>query len=80
MIDFEWYRSFLAIYQAGSVTRAAQARSMTQPALSQHLAALEAALGTALFVRTPRRMVPTEQGQALYTQIAPAVEHLSSSP
>jgi DNA-binding transcriptional LysR family regulator len=76
MIDFEWYRSFVAIYQAGTVTRAAQLRTITQPALSQHLAALEAALGTPLFLRTPRRMVPTARGQALYTQVAPAVEQL----
>ncbi len=76
MIDFEWYRSFVSIYQAGTVTRAAQVRTITQPALSQHLAALEAALGTPLFVRTPRRMVPTDRGHALYTQLAPAVEHL----
>ena len=76
MLDFEWYRSFLAIYQAGTVTRAAQIRSVTQPALSQHLAALEAALGVPLFVRTPRRMVPTDHGHTLYTQIAPALEHL----
>lgn len=76
MPDFEWYRSFVAIYRAGSVSVAAVARHMTQPALSQHLAALEAEVGGSLFIRKPRRMVPTERGIALYNQVAPAIDRL----
>lgn len=76
MIDFEWYRSFLAIYRIGTVTDAATARGLTQPAVTQHLAALEAVVGEALFTRTARRMVPTERGKALYTEVAQAVESL----
>lgn len=76
MADFEWYRSFVAIYRAGSVTAAAASRHMTQPALSQHLASLEAEVGAPLFVRQPRRMVPTERGIALYNQVAPAIDRL----
>lgn len=76
MANFERYRSFVAIYRSGSVTAAAALRHMTQPALSQHLAALEAEAGGPLFVRYPRRMVPTERGVALYNQVAPAVDRL----
>ncbi|HLT57232.1 MAG TPA: LysR family transcriptional regulator [Limnochordales bacterium] len=76
MADFEWYRSFVAIYRLGSVSAAAAARHMTQPALSQHLAALEAEVGAPLFIRQPRRMVPTERGVALYNQVAPAIDRL----
>lgn len=76
MADFEWYRSFVAIYRAGSVSAAAVSRHMTQPALSQHLAALEAEVGAPLFVRRPREMAPTERGVALYNQIAPAIDRL----
>src|SRR5690606_40980576 len=65
-LDFEWYRSFVAIYRAGSVSAAAASRHLTQPALSQHLAALEAEVGEPLFHRRPRKMVPTERGIALY--------------
>jgi DNA-binding transcriptional LysR family regulator len=75
-IDFEWYRSFLAVYRAGTVTLAAEARTMTQPAISQHLAALEAALGDKLFVRLPRRMMPTDRGKALYVEVVQALEQL----
>lgn len=76
MIDFDWYRSFIAIYQLGTVTGAAEARFLTQPAVTQHLAALEAAVGCQLFTRTPRRMIPTEQGKELYTQTIQALEKL----
>lgn len=76
MVDFEWYRSFVAIYQTGTVSAAAQVRSMTQPGISQHLAALERALDVSLFQRTPRQMMPTEAGQRLYTQVIASVEQL----
>jgi DNA-binding transcriptional LysR family regulator len=76
MIDFEWYRSFIAVYRSGTVTSAAQARFLTQPAISQHIAALESAVGHVLFQRTPRNMMPTEQGKALYSRVAPAMDNL----
>lgn len=76
MIDFDWYRSFVAVYRAGTVTKAAEARLLTQPAVSQHVAALEAAVARPLFKRTPRRMVPTEHGQELYARVAQAVDTL----
>jgi len=66
MVDFEWYRSFIAVYRSGTVTGAAKARLLTQPAISQHIAALESASGHALFQRTPRKMIPTEHGKVLY--------------
>ncbi|NOK62495.1 MAG: hypothetical protein GFH27_549293n229 [Chloroflexi bacterium AL-W] len=76
MINLDWYLSFVSIYRSGTVTGAATERSLTQPAVTQHLAALEAAVGVLLFVRTPRRMVPTEHGKMLYTQVVDALETL----
>jgi DNA-binding transcriptional LysR family regulator len=76
VIDFEWYRSFISIYKHGSVSAAAKARILTQPAMSQHLAALEAEMGEPLFVRAPRKMIPTEKGKELYTKIVPLIEKL----
>jgi DNA-binding transcriptional LysR family regulator len=76
MANFEWFRSFLAIYRQGSISAAASVRYMTQPALSQHLAALEAEVGEPLFRRAPRQMIPTERGKALYAQIVQAVDRL----
>jgi len=76
MVDFEWYRSFIAVYRAGTVTGAAEARALTQPAISQHISALETAVGGKLFKRTPRKMVPTAQGKQLYTVTSPAMDNL----
>jgi DNA-binding transcriptional LysR family regulator len=80
MVNFEWYRSFIEVYRAGTVSGAARVLHLTQPAVSQHIAALESALGNGLFDRTPRRMVATEAGQRLYTQIVGAIEQLESIP
>ncbi len=76
MVNFEWYRSFIAVYLSGTVTDAAKIRFLTQPAISQHIAALESAVEHALFKRTPRKMIPTDHGKALYSRVAPAMDSL----
>jgi DNA-binding transcriptional LysR family regulator len=59
----------------GTVSRAAQVLHLTQSAVTQYVAARESAWGNPLFQRTLRRMVPTEAGQRLYTQIAGAMRN-----
>jgi DNA-binding transcriptional LysR family regulator len=78
MVSLEWYRSFVEVYRVGTVSGAARVLHLTQPAVSQHIAALESALGQSLFVRMPRRMLPTNEGKRLYTQAAEAIERLES--
>jgi DNA-binding transcriptional LysR family regulator len=79
MASFEWYRSFISIYKHSSVSEAAKTRIMTQPAMSQHLASLEAEVGEPLFTRISRKMVPTERGKELYTQLVPLIESLEET-
>ncbi|MEK4997399.1 LysR family transcriptional regulator [Paenibacillus odorifer] len=79
MVDFEWYRSFCTIYKYKSISEAAKTRMMTQPAMSQHLAALEAEVGETLFVRSTRKITPTERGKELYSQLAPLIESLENT-
>jgi DNA-binding transcriptional LysR family regulator len=76
MVNFEWYRSFIAVYRSGTVTGAAQARNLTQPAISQHLVALETMMKQSLFQRTPRKMIPTAYGKELYSRMAPSMDSL----
>jgi DNA-binding transcriptional LysR family regulator len=78
MVNFEWYRTFKAIYQYGTLTGAAQELLISQPNVSQHLSALESYIGHQLFERKPRKMVPTEYGKLFYTQIIEAVERLEN--
>lgn len=76
MVNLEWYRTFKAIYNTGTLTGAAQELLISQPNVSQHLAALEAHIGKLLFERKPRRMVPTDYGKLFYTQIIEAMDKL----
>lgn len=76
MVNLEWYRTFKAIYQNGNLTRAAEELLISQPNVSIQLAALESYVGHKLFLRQPRKLIPTEYGKMLYTQIVGAVEGL----
>ncbi len=76
MSDAERLRSFLAVYRAGSVTDAAAHRGVSQPAVSQHLAALEAVVGARLFSRGPGGVEPTQRGRELYAAIAGPLDAL----
>lgn len=75
MVNLEWYRTFKAVYQTGSLTAAAKALFISQPNVSQHLSALEAHVGKQLFERKPR-LVPTDYGKLFYTQIVEPLEKL----
>lgn len=74
--DFNRLRVFFHVHQARSVGAAATALHVTQSAVSQSLAKLEAELGAQLFVRRHRAIVPTAAGDALYSVVAPFVASL----
>jgi DNA-binding transcriptional LysR family regulator len=61
-LRFRHLRLLTELQRGGSLRAAAEALSLTQPALSKALVEIEAAFGFALFVRTPRGLKPTEQG------------------
>ena len=54
---------FLSVVQHGSLHAAARATGQTQPALTKSLHRLEAALGTPLFDRHAKGVVPNESGR-----------------
>lgn len=60
----QWLRSFAALAELGSFTKAAERLGLTQAAVSQHLRHLETRLGP-LLVRRPRRIELTPAGAAL---------------
>ena len=63
--NWDLYRSFLAVIEAGSLSAAARELGLAQPTLGRHIDALEAALGYALFVRSQHGYLPTEQALQL---------------
>ena len=58
-------RSFVAVAEAGHLTRAAERLHVSQPAVSAQIKALEDELELTLFERTPSGMVLTAAGQRL---------------
>ena len=65
ILDSRHLRLVAEIARAQSVTRAADRLHVTQSAVSHQLRDLEAKLGTPLFLRAGRRMLPTAAGRHL---------------
>jgi DNA-binding transcriptional LysR family regulator len=63
--DWQWYRSFLAVLDQGSLSAAARALGLTQPTLGRHIDALETALQLKLFTRSFDGFAPTDAARAL---------------
>lgn len=70
MIDLRQLRYFAAIVEHGSLSRAAEALHVAQPALSLHLKRMEDEFGCPLLLRTPRGVVPTDSGKRLAQRAA----------
>ncbi|KRD46461.1 LysR family transcriptional regulator [Acidovorax sp. Root275] len=64
-MDIRQLRYFLAVADAGHMTRAAEQLGMAQPPLSQQIKLLENTVGMALFKRHAKGVTLTEAGRAL---------------
>jgi DNA-binding transcriptional LysR family regulator len=64
MLSLRALECLVAIVEQGSLTKAAAALHMTQPALSHQIAAVERELGTPVVERLPRGIRPTAAGLA----------------
>jgi DNA-binding transcriptional LysR family regulator len=66
-MDFRQLRYFVTTVELGSVSRAAAAIPISQPALTRSLRQLEEDLGVSLLERHPRGVVPTPAGDRYYS-------------
>jgi len=64
-VQWDHYQALLAALETGSLSGAARILGLTQPTLSRQIAALEAALGEKLFVRTQQGLRPTDVALAI---------------
>jgi len=64
-MDIAQLRSFLTVVETGSISTAALALGVKQPALSKSIRRLEKQLGVKLFERRPRGVTPTDYGETL---------------
>lgn len=61
----------IAVVEAGSFVRAADALGLTPSGVSRAIARLETRIGIRLFDRNPRAVVLTEEGRRFHAQVAP---------
>ncbi len=81
-MDYRKLRSFLALADTLHFARAAAAVNLTQPALSQHIQALEQQWGVKLFARDKRKVSLTREGALLLGEVQQTVqrvEHLQDT-
>ena len=77
MSYFDNIRTFVRVYELGSMSAAGRDLRISPAVTSSRISQLEERLGVRLFQRTTRSLSPTEQGKAFYrgaTEILEAVE------
>lgn len=65
MLDYR-HDTFLALCRIRNYTRTAESLHLTQPAVTQHIKALEACYGSRLFTYADKKLSLTAQGELLY--------------
>lgn len=78
-LDMNLLRLFDAVYRLGSVSLAAEALGLSQPAASQGLNRLRRSLGDVLFVRSGGRMRPTWRAERMAVVVQPAIASLEGA-
>ncbi|MCR6685064.1 LysR family transcriptional regulator [Pseudoxanthomonas sp.] len=69
---------FHAVYTTGSISAAARALHVSQPSVSKVLSHTQTQLGIRLFTLVRGRLVATDEGHALFTEIKDIFERLGS--
>ncbi|MFV0383359.1 LysR family transcriptional regulator [Paracoccus sp. (in: a-proteobacteria)] len=72
-------RVFLSVAECGSVTQAAVAGFVSQPAVTQAITKLETAAGMPLFLRSQQGLFPTEAGALFSNRVARALARLDAA-
>ncbi len=79
MISLRQLRSFVAVYEEGSFTAAAEREGATQSGMSHHVGQLEDELGTMLFERSGRAVTPTRAGELYYEECIAVLQRLEAA-
>jgi DNA-binding transcriptional LysR family regulator len=73
-------RVLIGVMDEGTLSRAAQKMHLSQSAASRLLSLLEAELGTTLFERERRMLIPTPQAEALYPEAQRILSQVAALP
>jgi len=79
MSYFENIRTFVRVYELGSMSAAGRDLRISPAVTSARISQLEGRLGVRLFQRTTRNLHPTEPGKAFYTGACQVLETLQAA-
>ncbi|MCC5968994.1 MAG: LysR family transcriptional regulator [Pararhodobacter sp.] len=85
-IQWDHWRSFIAVAEQGSLSAAARVLGLRQPTVSRHIDLLEQSTGTTLFLRSPQGLSLSDIGQQMLPEAramaasAAALERAASAP
>lgn len=77
-LNLRHLRGLLAVHEHGSISAAADAVNLSQPALTQGIMKLENQLGEVLFERRSDGMVPTSAGELVLDRAHASMRHLTA--
>lgn len=79
MIDIRLVEHFVLLMDCGTLTRAEAQSGVPKATLSRQITRLEGELGMQLFLRTSRRMVPTEAGKTYHQHARQLLDDLGAN-
>lgn len=79
MSHLENIRTFVRVYELGSMSAAGRDLGISPAVTSARIAQLEERLGVRLFQRTTRKLAPTEQGRAFYPGACEVLEAVEAA-
>ncbi|MDN3680310.1 LysR family transcriptional regulator [Vibrio tapetis subsp. quintayensis] len=78
-MNLNFIRHFLAVYDFGSVTKAAEHLDIAQPSMSSAIKKFEDSYGQTLFIKSGRNIEPSEAAHQLAIQVRPILDQLNSA-
>lgn len=78
-INFEYYKIFYYVAKYENITKAAAVLRSNQPNVTRIIKRLENQLNCRLFIREPRGLKLTREGEKLYSHVEIACQHLLSA-
>lgn len=75
-VNLEYYKIFYYVATMSGITVAAEALCISQPAVSQAIKQLERGLGSRLFIRTPKGVRLTPEGEVLFSYVKQGYEYI----
>lgn len=78
-VNFEYYKVFYYVAKYENITKAAGVLKSNQPNVTRIIKLLESQLNCRLFIREPRGLQLTKEGEMLYSHVEIACQHLLSA-